>query len=237
MTAKVQEIDFSRAETVVIHPMGVLRGGRPGLGSPRKDRHLPRTADGKLLTAKAIRNRMRRKIKRTEIMTEEELAFLYRKPVSEWDLEELARGRPKDAEGHFHGPKPKWITTAMHEESMTRYTAAVKAEMNTTTVDALGIVKWLINDDERDSRGKPLVAPSTKLEAAKFLIEHVVGKPTQRLEQDVSVKLQGILGQVMVNPTEVLNGQQVYELGHLPGVTIPMGAMEDNEGLDDNDLL
>lgn len=176
---------------------------------------------------------MRRKAKRAEMATEQELEYLYRKPVSEWDLEELAKGRPRNAKGTFSGPAPKWINAAVHEEAMERYTAAVKSEMNATTVDALGVLKHLINNDEVDEKGKPIVPASTKLDAAKFLLEHVVGKPKQRIEADVSVKLQGILGQVMVNPAQALMdpaaGGEGYTLGHFPGMTMPMAEQPTEE--------
>lgn len=178
-------------------------------------------------------------MKRQEIMSDQELEYLYQKPVGDWDLEELAKGRPRNKHGTFSGPKPKWINAAVHEEAMERYTAAVKSEMNATTVDALEVLKSLINNNEYDEKGKPVVPASTKLDAAKFLIEHVVGKPKQRIEADVSVKLQGILGQVMVNPAQALMDQSVggegYTMGHFPGVTMPM-APQITEDLSDEEL-
>jgi hypothetical protein len=192
------------------------------------------TAEGKLLTPKQIRARARRKAKRSDIMSDQELEYLYRKPLDEWDLDELAKGRPKNSKGHFSGPAPKWVTASVHEEAMAKYTAAVKSSMRATTVDALGLLKELINDDNVDDKGRPFVAASTKLDAAKFLIEHVVGKPTQRIESDVSVKLQGILGQVMVNPADINNGQQNYSMGHFPGITMELATAE-IEDTDDYD--
>ena len=80
-----------------------------------------------------------------------------------------------------------------------------------------------MSSQELDIKGRPMVPASTKLDAAKFLLEHVVGKPTQRVENDVSVKLQSILGVVMANPDN--NGG--YQVGHLPGVTVPMAIEAD----------
>lgn len=193
----------------------------------------PRTAEGKLLTPKQIRARARRKAARSEIMTDQEMEYLYQKPIDEWDLDELAAGRPKNRNGGFSGRKPAWINTAVHEEAMTRYTAAVKTQMRGTTVDALGTIRWIIENEDVDEKGKPIVPASVKLEASKFLIEHVVGKPTQRIENDVSVKLQAILGQVMVNPGDIVESQQQYFPGHFPGVTMELGSSEDN--IDDYD--
>lgn len=172
---------------------------------------------------------------RSERMTEQEMEYLWQKPVDEWDNEELARGRPRAKDGTFSGPKPKWISAQVHEQAMERFTQVVKSEMNTTTVTALQVLQDVMDNDERDDKGKPIVPASTKVQAAQFLIEHVVGKPKQRIESDVSVKLQGILAQVMVNPADALGGSTEtpapYVVGHLPGVTMPMGE-HDQDVLD-----
>lgn len=142
----------------------------------------------KSLSKKQIRARARRGQK----ITEAELDLLY-KPVEEWDEEELARGRPRAADGSFRGSSPKWITRQLHEEAMARFKGIVEGRMRTETVTALGVVGAILADDSVDEKGRPAVSASTKLDAAKFLIEHVVGKPTQRQEVDISVRLQALL--------------------------------------------
>jgi len=187
----------------------------------------PRTADGKLLTRKQIRARARRRVARADIMTTQEQEVFFTKPIEEWDLEELSRGRPRDVGGSFRGPKPKWITRAVHEQSMELFKVAIKTELNHTTVSALDVLRAVIQNDEMDDKGRPIVSASTKVDAAKFLIEHVVGKPKQHIEADVSIKLQGILAAVMANPSDALmsqsSGGQGYTVGHFPGITIPYG--------------
>lgn len=185
----------------------------------------PLSAEGKLLTPKQIRARARRKRKRGQHLSQQEMDILFHKPIEEWDLQELAHGRPRNAKGHFSGPAPSWIDRTVYEQAMEKYKAAVKTSMKDTTVDALTMIKELINNEDVDEKGKPIVSPSTKLDAAKFLIEHVVGKPTQRIENDVSVKLQAILGQVMVNPADRATGN--FMPGHFPGVTMALAAAED----------
>jgi hypothetical protein len=168
------------------------------------------------------------------------MEIMFPKPIDEWDMEELARGRPRDSRGGFRGPKPKWITRVVHEQSMERFKAAIKSDMNATTVTAMDALRGVINNEQVDDKGKPLVPASVKVDAAKFLIEHVVGKPKQQLEADVSVQLQGILAVVMANPTETLmaqaSGGQGYTVGHFPGVTIPLGIDDtiDAEIVDDD---
>lgn len=222
MAASQLTIDFTNCPEVEVRPSGVDRVYGP-----------PLSAEGKVLTPKQIRARMRRSQKRRKIVTDEELEYLYRKPIDEWDLQELAHGRPKNSKGHFKGPKPQWITVQIHEEAMKRYQAAVKGSMRSTTVDALEVLNSIIQNEEVDEKGKPIVPASTKLEAAKFLLEHAIGKPTQRIEQDLSVKLQGILGTVMVNPSELATGN--YMPGHFPGMTMELSTGPSSD--DDSDLL
>lgn len=215
-------IDFSKATDRRQYKSGIIRDDGTPAHRALGNLNAPRLPDGKLLTAKQIRSRARRRFKRAEIMSKEEFEKIY-KPIEEWDLEELAKGRPKNSRGSWSGPKPSWISRDVHEKSMERFKNAIRTEMNHSTVSAMDAINWVLGNNEVDERGKPLVPASTKLDAAKFLLEHVVGKPTQRIENDVSVKLQSILGVVMANPAEALtSGPNGYNVGHLPGVTMPM---------------
>src|SRR5690606_38165825 len=102
----------------------------------------PRTAEGKLLTPKQIRARARRRMKRAELMSTQEFEALH-KPIEDWDLEELARGRPRNSRGTFSGPKPKWVNREIHEKAMEMYKAAVKSEMNSMTVDVIDAMRQI----------------------------------------------------------------------------------------------
>jgi len=221
--ATIHTINFSKVTIPHIKPSGkVIDAGR----DPR-----PRTSTGKLLTDKQIRARARRRYQRLQRSQEkmignEEFEWLY-KPIEEWSLRELALGRPLPPDGKIPpGPKPQWVTMEVHERSMELFVKAVKSQMNSNTIDALSAMTDIINDDRVDQRGRPLVAPSVKADLAKFLLEHIVGKPKQHITQDISIKLQGLLGSVMVNPNEALEGE-AYEVAHYPGETIPMQGESD----------
>lgn len=165
------------------------------IGAKGRPMGRPTTSDEK----KQIRKRIRRSRK---IASSEDLLLLYDgKPVEEWDYQELARGRPRAKDGTFKGLKPAWIDRSLHEQIVKRFETIVREEMNAHTVDALAIIGKVLNDEEIDDKGKPRTAAGTKLDAAKFLVEHVIGKPKQRTETDISVKLQGILGTAIVNPS------------------------------------
>lgn len=186
------------------------------------------TSTGLILEPAHVRSRAKRRADKAKLGTEEEFDLLNPKPVEDWDLEELARGRPRNTLGTFAGRAPSYISRAVHEAAMDRFKHLVKMTMNAHTADALTVMGTLINSTEVDDRGKPIVPASTKLDAAKFLLEHIMGKPTQRIEQDISVKLQGVLANVMVNPTA--GG---YAPAHLPGVTMKLGEAD---GVVDEDL-
>lgn len=217
MRASPLTVDFSRTLDIFQH----------ATGNTVDDTFQPFSSDGKLLTGKQIRARARRKRKRGVHMSKEEMDALYEKPIDEWDLEELAHGRPRNAKGHFTGPNPQWIDRSVHEQAMEKYTSVVKTRMKVSTVDALDVLKQVLRNEDTDDRGKPIIPASTKVDVAKFLLEHVVGKPTQRVENDVSIRLQAILAQVVVNPGEKATGN--YMPAHFPGATMALTAAQDLE--------
>lgn len=238
MSATIMELDFRKAPERPQSASGVLRGAHGGDARPV-------TPEGKLLTPKQIRARARRRAARAssreskELLTEQEFNALY-KPVEEWDLEELARGRPRNVDGNFVGRKPQWVTRQVHESAMDRFKGLIREGMNANAAKAQETIEWILTSEEVDEKGKPVVSPSTKLDAYKFLMEHIVGKPTQRVEADISVKLQALLGVAMVNPAQALAPSPdrapgpSFALAHLPGTTMPMGEREEG---DDDEIL
>jgi hypothetical protein len=153
------------------------------------------------MTGKQVRARARRKLEKGKKLDDETFEAWAGKPIEEWDLEELARGRTRDSGGGFRGKPPAYMPRAVHERIAERFKALVRDQMNQNATVALGVVGNLITNDMTDDKGKPIVPSNVKLDAAKWLIEHVIGKPVQPTQQDISVKLQGILGAVMVQPT------------------------------------
>lgn len=226
--AKVLTLDFSKADSIRQHKSGRIRDR----GNANDSR--PMTPEGKLLTPKQIRARQRRAAKkaRQPRMSEQEFDALY-KPIEDWDLEELAKGRPRNRDGNFQGRKPTWITREVHERAMDLFKSAVKTEMGSLTPTAIDTIRYILEDDRTDERGKPLTPAAAKLQASTFLLEHAVGKPKQEVTQDISVKLQGILGAVMVNPNQALaqpeQGGNGYQIAHFPGHTIPIGTADKDD--------
>ena len=208
MDATAAVLDFSRDEELVdpdertgtLMPIAWGSDGNP-TGRPPM-----------VMSEKQIRARARRKLNR---ITPDEQEILWGKPVDQWDIEELAKGRPKDKNGNFSGRAPGFIPRAVHEQVLQRFEQVVKSEMQAHTVEALKLINKVLTDDKTDSKGKPVVSANTKLDAAKFLIEHVIGKPKQRTETDISVKLQGILGVAMATPIFDKGGQVELAAGYI----------------------
>ena len=184
----------------------------------------PKSARGRSLKPHRVKERAKRFAKREAKLDRELLG----RPVEEWDMEELARGRPRNAIGTFEGRPPAFVTREVHELAMSRFKEMVKTDMAGQTITALEVINGVLKSDEVDNRGRALVSPSTKLTAAQFLIEHIIGKPVQHQTSDISVSLQGILGTVMVNPN-MRDGAMT--LAHLPGVTMPIAEAKDDDDL------
>lgn len=193
MTATMAVLDFTNDDELE-DPQPLTGSREPVIGSKGGIIGRPITSRN----PKQIRQRARRKMK----VALDEVNLLYEhKPLEEWDAEELARGRPRAVDGTFKGKAPPYIDRTVHEQIVRRFEQIVRQEMNAHTVDALKVIGKVLSSEEVDEKNKPIVSAGTKIDAAKFLIEHVIGKPKQRTETDISVKLQAILGTAMVNPT------------------------------------
>lgn len=178
--------------------------------------------DGHVKSPKQIRARARRTIARGAPLTEELFEAWCGKPIDEWDMEELSRGRTRDKSGTFRGRPTPVLHRAVHERIMEQFKSVVKREMNVQTATAMGVIQNLLRDQERDERGKPIVSPAVKLQAAQWLVEHVLGKAVQPRTDDISIRLEAILGQVMVNPIVDDNHPDAraalppgYSMGHM----------------------
>lgn len=202
MTATVAVFDFRDKPEPIAEPFETP-AYETGSREPTKTRTRGGVKVGRPLGSDA-KKQIRRRIRRAKkIASPEDMILLYDgKRLEDWDFEELARGRPRAKDGTFKGVKPAWIDATLHEQIIQRFETIVKETMNAHTVGALDVVNKILENEEVDEKGRPRVAAGTKLEASKFLIEHVLGKPKQRTETDISVKLQGILGHAIVNPSD-----------------------------------
>jgi hypothetical protein len=124
----------------------------------------------------------------------------HRKPIEEWDTEELARGRPRDRNGKFSGAPPKWITPALVIEAKRRLQLQAFGDLSVAVGDAVKAVHKIITSSARDDEGRPLVSTRDRLDAAKFVIEMVLGKAKQRVDLEAGDNLKAMLAGALVMP-------------------------------------
>ena len=184
-----------------------------------------------LMTARQVRRRAERKLARGLHLTDEELELLF-KPLGEWDLEELKRGRPRGINGKFSGPVPQgFLRGEMKEKIREELTRRVRGNLDSLTIDATMAIGDILRNEDTDGRGRPVVPAGVKMRAAEFLVDHMLGKATQRVETDVSAKLMAVLGDVMVAP-----GAQLTQDGVVPTGMLHAGQRGQRQGYDDQTL-
>lgn len=159
---------------------------------------MPRQPRELVNTPKQIRNRLRRKGKKFEAELDLYQDQVYGKRIEEWDLEELSRGRPRDSLGGFRGPAPAWITPLVVKEAKRRLLDHTLGSLAGHVELAVKAIGNLLESDEVDDFGRPIVDARTKLAAAQFVIENVVGKPKAIVEIDGSDAVKQFLASALV---------------------------------------
>lgn len=144
-------------------------------------------ADGYKEDGELVRRRLRRGTLDPELGRQ----LLGGKPIEEWDLDELAKGRPRSSDGTFKGREPTWITPQLKEEAQNRFREWARSELSRGSIKALATIMELISEGESER---------TRLDASKFTLEYVIGKPTQEIKADIGIQIQSLLAGVMVNP-------------------------------------
>jgi hypothetical protein len=136
------------------------------------------------MTPEAIRNRMRRAGKKTDRELRN-LAEIH-KPLDEWDIEELAHGRPRDKNGTFVGRRPTWITTTVLAEAKRRLNTKAYEMLAGHIGDAVQVIHDLMVSTAVDEFGKPIVDARTRLNAAQYIVDQVVGRPKVRVDVETN---------------------------------------------------
>lgn len=190
---------------------------------------MPKGADGALAAERRRQKALRAKARRAEGDKKRAILMQRMKPVREWDIEELARGQLKNKNGHFGGSKPLWITREVHEAAMAEFKRRAASDARALVPLALDRIKDLMTDEEVDERGRPVVPRGVQADLAKWAVEHLLGKPTQRQEIDVSVRLQSILGAAMVVPDRLESGRKDAVV---PAIEVESAWTGDEEDVD-----
>lgn len=202
---------------------------------PKKRDPMLNSTTGKPLseTPKQVRARMRRRAERYGAETPAgrptgaEVEKLYSKPIEEWDDEELARGRTRNKNGTFAGSAPSVISREMQEKAFARLKTRLKQENSVIAVAAQKVIADLLKNDDEDENGRPMVPAAVKARLADSILDRVLGKATTPIQAEVSVKLEAVLADVMIDSTGELSSS------HAP--ILDVEYTEDDEDEDDED--
>ncbi len=160
--------------------------------------------DSKLSTNPAtIRARIRRRTAKFDADVDMLLNTQGYKPVSEWTMEELARGKPRDPEtGRWKTGIPTWITPRIQAEVKKRFREETLHGLTRYTTAALKVLGDLLLSEETDHTGKPLVSAKDRIDIAKFIVEHTIGKAPAKIEvSDDGSKWREVLAESVALPS------------------------------------
>jgi hypothetical protein len=137
----------------------------------------------------AVRQRLR-KANQTFEDAKADVELYYQKPIEEWDWEELQRGQPKTRDGRFVGGRPKWITPVLMAEAQARLRVMTAQQLGRYAGDAIKVMAELMNTSR---------VPMVRFQAAKYVLDQIIGLPTQRVETKAQSDFESLLADVMVN--------------------------------------
>jgi hypothetical protein len=100
--------------------------------------------------------------------------------LSEWDDEELQRGKKRNARGGFSGPDPKLIPRHLYEELTRRKHQQAFGIVRDSLEDAVTLWGDIVRDPNADL--------ALRLEASKEIANRILGKAVDRSQVDVTVQ-------------------------------------------------
>ena len=101
------------------------------------------------------------------------------KPVSEWDNEELARGKPRNSQGSFSGSAPSWLSEAIQAEARKRLKETTFSALMAHSEALMKVLVGLATDPETPA--------SVRADVGKFVYEQLLGKARQRMTIDAEL--------------------------------------------------
>jgi len=140
---------------------------------------------------RAIRQRIRRNGGRTaeDIALLHEIAYGSVKPVTEWTLEELQKGRPRHPTAGWRGPRPRWITPIVQAEVRRRLREETIQNLVGHTGAAIKVLAEFLKNEEE---------PHLRFRAAQLILEYAAGAPDKNIHVTGNVQLQSMLASALV---------------------------------------
>lgn len=114
------------------------------------------------------------------------------KPLDEWSFKELAAGKPDG-----HPGKPPWLKPAVRDEVMRRLQTGFFDEIRAVLPEALKVMTDFLKDEEN---------PKLRFDAAKLLLEYMVGAP----EKKVAIRGQSGVELMLADVISLGTGEEMY---------------------------
>lgn len=150
----------------------------------------------------AIKNRLKRADQKFED-AKSDVELYYQKPIDDWDFEELQRGMPRNKNGEFSGRAPKWLTPVLMAEAQTRLKTMSAKQLGMYAGAAIKVMVDLMEHSR---------VPMVRFNAAKYVLDQIIGLPTQRVETKAQIEFESLLADVMVNADGSEDGM-IIDLG------------------------
>lgn len=147
----------------------------------------------------AVKNRLRRADRKFE-EAKADVELYYQKPIEEWDFEELQRGMPRASDGKFYGKRPKWLTPVLMAEAQSRLKTMSSRQLGMYAGKAIEVMVDLMENSRMDM---------VRFNAAKYVLDQIIGLPTQRVEATAQIEFESLLADVMVNPDGSADGMVI----------------------------
>lgn len=94
--------------------------------------------------------------------------------LSEWDNEEIRRGRRRDKNGGWQGRDPVVVPMALHQEAIKRTFDEAQELMREGLVPAIKYLTGLVESDDAEDRDR--------IKAVSMIMDRVLGKAVERVE-------------------------------------------------------
>lgn len=162
---------------------------------------------------------VKQRLRKSKRSNERDIEILYNKPVSEWDFEELQCGKPRDQYGKIsrRGKRPSWITPAVLAEAQKRLRTMTTVEVGSYSGAAIRVMVDLMESSRMDL---------VRFNAAKYVLDQIMGMPTQRQEITTDINVHTFLADVIVNP----DGNEVGQIENIMDAVLVDEDDEQDDG-------
>lgn len=118
--------------------------------------------------------------------------------LSDWDEEELRRGRRRDVNGGWRGKDPVIVPKAVHDELVKRTLAKANKLLTENLEAAVTVLAEVLNDKKVD--------PKDRLKAVEMIMNRAMGREPQKIEFKGESKWEAAIAHSIVSmPAELVD--------------------------------